>query len=513
MIGWIALGTLSAPLLAVGQLFPHLGFIALAGLVPLLTASRRMSARASACLGVLVGTTYGCLVGAWIPEALETLGSSPSTAFCGLVLIAFWAKAGIFLGIACAASLLRERSVVAQVMGVALTVAAGEWMMGTWKLGVPVAFLGHSQLAVLGVAQVAAVGGVPLISAWIAAANQALSLAVSRTRGADSIAIVIFAAWVASAAFGMSFAHWARPGSPAPSKFDLLIVQPDISHKERWMTDLQGPHLQDVTGYSLNAIASLAVIPDAVVWPENMLTTNVDLDPELAQGLQEAATSLGSSIITGVVRSATSGETSRYRSSILWIDGDSGTVASFDKQRAIPLLEAGSSSDFGRRAERVFGNATRWPKVEEAVSGFAMRGPFSVTPVLCYEVLFPGLVSARRPEESVVILNLADDSWVSGTAATRLLTRAARFRAIEQRLTMVRVAHGGLSVVVNPFGEVVTELPVDQWARAVATVSNSPMPTFSERILIIVLPFGVGVGVWWLLRRVDRTTTRRRDST
>jgi len=46
-------------------------------------------------------------------------------------------------------------------------------------------------------------------------------------------------------------------------------------------------------------------------------------------------------------------------------------------------------------------------------------------------------------EQSVAIVNLADDSWVAGEVVDAQLIAAASFRAIEQRLTLVRVSHGG----------------------------------------------------------------------
>ncbi|MGH7338633.1 MAG: hypothetical protein ACREI7_13710 [Myxococcota bacterium] len=98
---------------------------------------------------------------------------------------------------------------------------------------------------------------------------------------------------------------------------------------------------------------------------------------------------------------------------------------------------------------RVIGEAALGPKVEEGPPPGPLRGPIAVTPVLCYEVLFPSIVASRRTPDSVAIVNLADDSWLPGDGASRLLVQLARFRAIEQRLPLVRVAHGGLSGVID----------------------------------------------------------------
>jgi apolipoprotein N-acyltransferase len=154
--------------------------------------------------------------------------------------------------------------------------------------------------------------------------------------------------------------------------------------------------------------------------------------------------------------------------------------------------------------------------VEEAAAlGSALPAKFSITPALCYEVLFPQIVAARRSPDSLAILNLADDSWVRGETATRQLADFAAFRAIEQRVTLIRVAHGGLSAVVDPFGRTLLELPLDQWAHARVSVRASPPPTGSEKAALIALPLSTGGGVWWILAawgRKNRLRSKRDTS-
>jgi apolipoprotein N-acyltransferase len=149
--------------------------------------------------------------------------------------------------------------------------------------------------------------------------------------------------------------------------------------------------------------------------------------------------------------------------------------------------------------------------VEEAEDAGPLRGGFTLTPVLCYEALFPRLVARRRSPDSVAIVNLADDGWVVGDTATRQLTAFASFRAIEQRLTLIRVAHGGLSVVVDPFGQRVETLPLDAYAATRVTVRATPPPTLLERIAIVALPAGTGLGVWWIVGILFSFDRRHRE--
>jgi apolipoprotein N-acyltransferase len=189
---------------------------------------------------------------------------------------------------------------------------------------------------------------------------------------------------------------------------------------------------------------------------------------------------------------------------VVWLEPGRGITARLDKERAIPLLESSRRFLGDALLAPLFGEAAGWKRVEEARGWASLPGPIPVTPALCYEVLFPGIVARRRTPDSVAIVNLADDSWVEGTTATRQLTNLARFRAIEQRLTLVRVAHGGLSAVVDPFGRVIHELPLDRYASLRVSLSPMPPVAISERVAILALPLAAFGVVGWCWARWQR---------
>ncbi len=149
-----------------------------------------------------------------------------------------------------------------------------------------------------------------------------------------------------------------------------------------------------------------------------------------------------------------------------------------------------------------------------------MRGEFTLSPVLCFEILFPRLVADRRDESSVAIVNLADDSWAEGQVLDAQLVTAATFRAIEQRLTLVRVSHGGLSVAIDALGQQIVSLPPDSFAHALIEVSSAPPPSIIEKVSIPLLPVIAGSMTWflcpWAARRLQRgrgsRMTRRTSS-
>ncbi len=504
-------------LLALAQTPFQLAPLALVALVPWLAATQRASAIGAATLGAAVGTLYAAAGAPWISEALRAFGASAPSAALGLLLTAAWTKGVPFALAGVAAHAMRRRSVGASALAIAALFSATETLQSRFALGLPLGLLGHTQGSVPGVAQLAVVGGVPLVSALLAGVNQAIARAITRPLGWAPwrVAAGLLAAWVSLALLGLPLARALRNGAADSSDpLELLIVQPNIPRGHRWAPDLQALHLERVAAYTEEALRGereRGVVPDAVLWPENLITA--PLDGEIGAVLHAATDRLGVTVITGLVRSTAGGDPLTYRSSVLWLAPGGEIVAERDKMRAVPLIES---------ARRGWGAA--WLvsalgvgdglRVEEARGTGPLRGAFSAAPLLCYEALFPALTASRRDAETRVILNLADDSWVPGDTATRQLSAAVRFRAIEQRLPLVRVAHGGLSAAFDPFGESILELPRYSYAHAVVEIPPSAPPTLLERVSLFALPLTAFGVVWcaWPVQLRRRSSIRNERS-
>ena len=508
--GRAALTALSALLLAWSLRLETAPLVSIVALVPWLLALRGAGWGAALASGAFLGTACGVLVASWIPDALQSLGSTPAISWVGLVAVCAFVGPPVFVALGAAARASAGRRTPTRVAALAATVFAAEWGLQSAWWGVPWGLLGYGQRGALGVAQLAAVAGVPAISALLVGLNVALTDAVSRRPGAWRSALVLAAAWAALALAGLPWAQALRPSADALESVDLLIVQPDLPRGERWGDDLQRLNLHRVWRHVVAAVARERSAPDAVVLPENLLTTPVDAAPALARALEERVDALGLPVLTGLVLAAEGPDPGLYRGAVVWLEPGRGVTARLDKERAIPLLESGRRFPGDALFARLVGAAAAWQKVEEAEGGATLGGPIPVTPVLCYEALFPTVVARRRTPGSVAILNLADDGWVEGNTATRHLAGIARFRAIEQRLALVRVAHGGLSVVFDPFGRTVEALPLDRTATLRVSLHAMPEPTLGERAGLLALPLAAGAAAGWLAARPPTSWSRSR---
>ena len=100
----------------------------------------------------------------------------------------------------------------------------------------------------------------------------------------------------------------------------------------------------------------------------------------------------------------------------------------------------------------------------------SVPGAPSFSPLICYEAIFPHeATGAARPGW---LLNVTNDAWFGTTSGPFQHLAAARLRAIEQGLPLVRAANTGISVVTDPYGRVVVRLGlgkrgvIDAWLPA-----------------------------------------------
>ena len=79
---------------------------------------------------------------------------------------------------------------------------------------------------------------------------------------------------------------------------------------------------------------------------------------------------------------------------------------------------------------------------------------------ICFEDAFPAVCSKLFALGSEVFVNITNDSWSKTRSAEIQHFAAASYLAIEFRTTLVRCANSGYSVVVNPAGKLVVDLPL-----------------------------------------------------
>jgi apolipoprotein N-acyltransferase len=464
------------------------GWIAPAALVPWLLALRGHCIAVHVAAGLALGTGLGVGMGTWIYRGLANLGGNPVEAALGLLICAVlvigvpWAALGVAAGYA--------RRLPARVAAVAFALATGlvEWGWSFPQLGLPWGLLGHTQASVSGVAQLAVVIGVPLVSALLAGLNFAIAQWITGY-GATRDALPWAGAYLALLLLGVPVAS-ARAAASGPS-VELLIIQSQIPVGERWSPIAQVANLA-LLGRETQAALDAAQTPvDLVLWPETSLTTALEDDAALAAELKQWMARFRVPLLLGGVSQATTKP--NYRNTALWVETDGTVLARFDKTRAVPFVEAVPGGAIARAIGGLLTAGITDRFVEEGLEQQPLRGRFSLSVALCFEVIYPRLVAARTTSDTLAIVNLANDSWYGGVVGEQQLAFAS-FRAIEHRRYLVRVAEGGPSAVLDPLGRIVRELRQGERGALIARVEQGGVQPSEGRAMIALTLAGALAG-------------------
>jgi apolipoprotein N-acyltransferase len=485
----------SAGLLVLSHSPYDFGHLATIALVPWLWVTMRGTALNALLIGGGFGVGHAILGSFWIFDALGEQGFHGAWQVIAAIAVAFWAKGSIFAAtgwVVWAVSPFRGKipSIALAVPSIAFGLI--EFWMSHSAWGLPLLLLGHSQSRVPGIRQLAVAIGVPGISTFLFALNLSIATTIAGGSRHRVQVLAVGLSWLVVLAVGHPIAEMFAAEDPKTSQRTLFVVQPYILPRDRWERTRQRDILDAIVEETSRSIAETPIRPDVILWPESLLTSAFSPQDPLGRRLQDQINVWGVPVVLGLVRAAAGipSDASRlYRNSVVWWSPFVGPVDWQDKVRAIPIVE--SSHRFW--GQGLLGSMTQAgsqaPRVAEAIQAGPLRGEFVLSPALCFEILFPGIVSDRRDEHSVAIINLADDSWVKGEVVDEQIIASATFRAIEQRLVMIRVSNGGLSVVIDRFGNRTAELPANEFGHLVVKARASRGPSLVEKLALLSPPF------------------------
>ncbi len=134
----------------------------------------------------------------------------------------------------------------------------------------------------------------------------------------------------------------------------------------------------------------------------------------------------------------------------------------------------------------------------------------SFAPSICFEAVWPGAYNRLVRAGAEFLVNITDDGWFGDTAGPYEHLNAARLRAVETRRWLVRASNSGVSVFVNPAGDIVEALPLG----AVGTIRHGVAPMHTITLYVRYgdwpVPLSILIVSWfWLVRGRNEKLTRR----
>ncbi len=446
----------------------------------------------------------------WVAEAF-LVDADVFSWMIPFVVILFPLGLGIFHGFAVLFASLFWTSGLARVALLASGFTALEWVRGHIFTGFPWATVGYSAGAFEGLEQLAAYGGVYGLTFLVVfvGASPAI-LAADDDEASRGLSGRIFVVAMILAAVGAAWSVGASRLSGAQPEFEetvkLRLIQPNIAQNRKW-----DPKYRNEIFSTFLELSDMATTPEVtgvkdvthVVWPESALPFLLEANPrareQIAELLPENVT-----LITGALRRAPVGrpgepDDNRARNSVLVINHEGKTVASYDKAHLVPF---GEYLPFASWLEPL-GLRQMVTLPGSFVPGFgprtiSLQNAPPVSLLVCYEIIFPRAV-IDRDKRPGWILNVTNDAWFGESIGPRQHFAQSRMRAIEEGLPVVRVANTGISAVIDPYGRTLKSLPLGRRGVVDSALPKAIPPTFyatfGDKIVLMLVLFGLGLAL------------------
>jgi apolipoprotein N-acyltransferase len=414
--------------------------------------------------GWLTGTIANTVAFSWMDGLLERFGHMPAVEAMPIMLLLTAYQGLEFAFLSWGVFRVRART------GLPVMVVA-PLVMVTIELAMPQIFpfyLAISQAWVPAVIQIADVTGPMGVTALMVAFNGALYdgwLRFSEGERRAAWRPVALAALLVAAdlIYGAARLHQVDARRAAAPKVKTGLVQANVGILEKWdpheFAKLLDTH-QRLSADLVNAGAGL------VVWPESSYPYALPRTFEHDLPLDDArriVRGFQAPLLFGALthtEGPPQGPTDKYPyNTALMMDADGTVTAKYDKVFLMLFGEYIPYYDSIPWFTKLFPEASNFNRGSEPAS-FPLRAggrDFKLGPLICYEDILPSFTRRVSRLAPNALVNITNDAWFGRTAEPHQHLALAVFRAIENRLELVRAVNTGVSAHVDAAGRVLAQ--------------------------------------------------------
>lgn len=346
--------------------------------------------------------------------------------------------------------------------------------------------LGATQLDATWLIQIADITGVHGITFLLVAVNVVVTTVLSRPPQVSSASRWVMVAIISLFLFvTLSYGSWrirdVRRSMSTAADFRVALIQPNIGIDEKGTRQSRDTHWNLQVAMSR---ATLTAVPDLIIWPETMypyaVPTGVDrlLLPQL-NGQARPHWLIGALVYNARTQPVD------YFNSALLVAPSTRILERYNKRHLlafgeyIPLRQyfpflRNISPAIGELTAGTGGGLVTLPSA-------ASHGPIAIGPLICYEDILPKAGRQAVKDGAELLVNLTNNAWFGRSHAPYQHRLLAAFRAVENRVYLVRATNTGLTSIIDPIGHELATLPTDQAKSVIKTIQPLRLSTFYTR--------------------------------
>lgn len=442
------------------------GFLAFVALVPLFWFWSNSSWRSALQWGWLSGTIFFFTMFSWMTNSLgDFIGNWKLLA--GVLLGGI---EGLFFAVLAALVALVCRGVVGALAVFAVPAA---WLLvesvrTRGALGVPFGELGLTAAHLPWLLPVAAFAGVYGLTAIIASVNAALLGIVAGTRrariaGLACIGVLI----VLVGAADISRSHVVVP----PPTLRVGIAQGNISQRDKWSPSIFEHTMAVYADLTRSAAEKGAKV---VVWPETAVTSYPLQDPALLSYLERLASANHVWLLAGTIDRP---QKLTLYNTVIALTPKGTLLSEYQKHILVPFAEYLPFDQY-LRGVPLLAEASQF--VQGPGPTLLRAGGMGFGVLICYESAFSPYAREIANAGADALIIVTDDAWFGQTSGPYQHADMAVIDAVETGRWVIRGGDTGISEFIDPKGDIVARLGLDNAGVVVADV-GPPVDTLYLR--------------------------------
>jgi len=322
-----------------------------------------------------------------------------------------------------------------------------EYLRAHLLTGFPWALLGYSQYLNLPVIQIADITGAFGVSFLVMMVNVTIYSIVRQKPKYLLPMLCIFFTLV----YGYYKLH-QTPNTKHQTPIKISVIQGNIPQELKW-----DPQAKDfiIDKYIAISREALKDKPDLIIWPEAAMPVVLEEEPLY----YEKVSSLAKQSHTPLILGAVTLRDSLYYNSAILVSPEGELSKRYDKLHLVPFGEyipLRSTLGFLEAIVPIgdFARGKEYTTFKLQAPSSKLQARFSV--LICFEDLFPELSREFSKRGADFLVNITNDAWFKKTSSPYQHLQASVFRAVENRVFLIRSANTGVSGFIAPNGKIIS---------------------------------------------------------
>ncbi len=236
---------------------------------------------------------------------------------------------------------------------------------------------------------------------------------------------------------------------------DVALIQPNIKQEDKWAQEKEVDNFKTLMSLSHDALIKHRITDKKnnellIIWPETALTYIPKKSHAIVNEINNFIRSNeGTHLITGGLDFEKNGAKISMFNSVFFVNQHAWRR--YDKKHLVPFGEYVPFNSYLKFMPITQQGFTAGKKREDITF---TNSSISFSPLICYEAIFSGHVTAQKTR-SDVLLNVTNDAWYNHSIGPYQHHDIVKSRAIEEGIPLIRVANTGISSITTPLGNTV----------------------------------------------------------